>query len=697
MDKLSKYLTLLFNNKEISIIIIVIFVLFMMIVPLNPTIMDIIIGFNISVSVLILMVVLYLQSSIGLTSFPGILLVLALIRIGITVSTSRLILLDANAGEIVQTFGEFVAGGNLVVGTIVFAIITIINFIVITKGSERVAEVAARFSLDAMPGKQMSIDSDLKAGNLTMEQANLKRKNLALESKLYGAMDGAMKFVKGDAIASIIDILINLVGGLIVGVVQKKLSFSDAATTYSILTIGDGLVQQVPALLISLTAGIMITKVNDEDTNENVGQNILKQIFTNHKALFSASALLFCMSFVPGLPAFVFLSLMMIFIIIGVVLFRSSKRGASDINSNSAVKEDLNEINKDIVDYNKDEQVDLHMTPLAIYFSPKIKGSNYIKSLKSIVFKIRQEVANDLGVLLPPIMIRYDSSYSDYQYQFEIFEIPESFGEGYWNSILILDQEEIELLNIDTFTKNTYQFGNKNLGVWVAKSYDQLCLQNKIFYYTYEDFLALHIKYHIDKHIAKFLGIQETKNMLDKLQDYQDLIKELLRMLPLNKITEVFQRLISENISLRNFKVILDTMLEWGQREKDVVIITEHVRKSLGRYIAYKFSRNTYMFSCIMLSLDIEDTIRDSIRYTEAGSYLALDPRVTDEMIAQLDEILSSATHLKNIVVLCQFDIRRYVRSVFEVKYSYIPVLSFQELEGYAEFNNIGIIEALIA
>lgn len=694
MPILSKLLKSLEKNKEISIIIIVIFVLFMMIVPLTPTIMDLIIGFNISVSVLILMVVLYMQSAIGMTSFPSILLMLALIRIGITVSTSRLILLDANAGQIVETFGNFVVGGNIVIGIIVFSIITIINFIVITKGSERVAEVAARFSLDAMPGKQMSIDSDLKAGNITMEQATLKRKNLGLESKLYGAMDGAMKFVKGDAIASIIDILINLVGGLIVGIVQKNMSFSDAIAIYSILTIGDGLVQQIPALLVSLTAGIMITKVADDDSEENVGQNILRQVFSNHKAIYSACVLLGLFALIPGMPTVVFLLLMGVFGTIATVMMRRGPHSSDDKKSNSAVLEDLTEVDKNNIEYKPGEQqIDLHMTPLALYFSNKFKGSSNLKQLKDIVFKIRQGIANDLGILLPPIVIRYDASYAEYHYQFEVFEIPESTGEIYWNDILILDEADLELLDVDKQIVNTYQFGANNLGVWISDQYQAICTDNSIAFHTCKDFLTLHIKYHIDKHISKFLGIQETKNMLDKLHDYQELIKELLRMLPLNKITETFQRLIAENISLRNFKVILDTMLEWGQREKDVVIITEHVRKSLGRYIAYKFSNGTYIFSCIMLSMDVEDIVRDSIRYNDSGSYLALDPRITDEITNQVKDILTSSTGIKNISVVCQFDIRRYVRSILENHFSHIPVLSFQELEGFAEFNNIGVIK----
>ncbi|MFN7094778.1 MAG: FHIPEP family type III secretion protein, partial [Burkholderiales bacterium] len=298
----NKFLALT-QNKELSIVFLVLIVLCMLIIPLPTEVMDVLIMFNITVSIIVLMVVIYMDSPLKLTAFPSILLILAMLRIGITISTSRLILLDADAGKIVETFGNFVVSGSLVVGVVIFTMITIINFIVITKGSERVAEVAARFSLDAMPGKQMSIDSDLRSGTIDMEEANQRRKDLNLESKLYGAMDGAMKFVKGDAIASIIDILVNLVGGFIVGIVEHDMTLGKSISTYSILTIGDGLVQQIPTLLVSLTAGMMITKVSDESEQLNLGESVLKQVFSNRKAIIASSIMLIIMALVPGMPS----------------------------------------------------------------------------------------------------------------------------------------------------------------------------------------------------------------------------------------------------------------------------------------------------------------------------------------------------------------------------------------------------------
>lgn len=681
-----KFLNGFATNKEFAIVLIVVFVLMMMIVPLATIIMDGIIALNIALTVLVLMVVIYMRTTISLTSFPSILLVLALLRIGITVSTSRLILLDGNAGEIVSTFGQFVVGGNMVVGIIIFVIITIINFIVITKGSERVAEVGARFSLDAMPGKQMSIDADLKAGNINMEQATEKRKNLGLESRLYGAMDGAMKFVKGDAIASIVDILINLVGGLIIGIAQRGMSFSDAVTTYSILTVGDGLVQQIPALLISLTAGMMITRVSDDDEDKNLGQNILGQVFNTHKPLFSSCILLIILALIPGMPSAVFGVIFIFFGIIGLFLFKKIKKNPATDGVKNAIVEDTDTENI------LPENIQLRVSPLILYVATQFKTNTLMTNFKNIITSIRQQVANEIGIAIPQIMLRYDSSYTETEYRLDVFEVPEVNGTIYWQHILILDTTCRELIDFNDVIDNQLSFGEQNLGFWVSTSYAKLCTENEIAFLTCEQFLLLHLKFHINRHIADFLGLQEVKNILDGFTEYQELIKELLRMLPLNKITEIFQRLVAERISIRNLKLILDTMLEWAQQERDVVAITEQIRKVLGRYIAHKFSNGNYLFSTIIFSSEVEDAIRDSIRYSENGSTLALDPRVANNIINSIKQILQANKNIKNPIIACQFDIRRYARSLVERELPFLNVLSFQEVEAHAKFHNLDVV-----
>lgn len=681
------------QNREIALVIMILMVLLMMIVPLPTVLMDGIIAFNIAISLVVLMVVIYMKSPLALTSFPTILLVLALTRIGITVSTSRLILLDGDAGHIVATFGEFVVGGNIIIGMIIFIIITIINFIVITKGSERVAEVAARFSLDAMPGKQMSIDSDLRAGNITAEDANQKRKLLGLESKLYGAMDGAMKFVKGDAIASIIDILINLIGGLAIGVLQKNFDFSTAITTYSILTIGDGLVQQIPALLISLTSGMMITQVNEGNEDSNLGQNIISQIFADYKAIVAACLLILFISFIPGMPTTVFLCIFTILVTIAIVLWRKNHQ-VSNPTETKAIKEEVSDLNQDY-DEGRPDHPALKLLPLMLYLSPELKNSSHLEQIKKILTNVRQELIMDIGVTIPQIIIRYSPALTKDEYQLLVSEIPIVTSTLEWSKLLLLDTQtqNLTVLDITDSRNNILQYGSTNLGLWINNSNQTICDNYSIHYLAYEQFLLLHFKTYIKKHLADFLGIQEVKNILDQMTEFQELIKELLRIIPLNKITEVFQRLVAEDISIRNFKVILDAMLEWSQKEKEPLVITEYVRKSLGRYIAYKFSQGSYLIPAILLSLELEDTIRDSIRYANNGSYLALDPQIASEINEEIKNIIVQSGEVTNITILTQLDIRRYVRTIIEKKHPTIPVLSFQELEGMVDFNNLGIID----
>jgi type III secretion protein V len=692
MNKLNKIVAIFQEHKELSLIILILCVIGMIIVPIPHTLMDVLIGVNIGLTILVLMVVLYMKSPLELTSFPSILLVLALFRIGITISSSRLILLDGDAGQIISTFGAFVVGGNLIVGVIMFTIITLINFIVITKGAERVAEVAARFSLDAMPGKQMSIDSDLRAGNIDMKEAQRRRNSLVLESKLFGAMDGSMKFVKGDAIASIIDILINLVGGLVIGLVQKGMGFGEALQVYSILTVGDGLVQQIPALMISLTAGLMITRVSDDDSpdKENLGKNIINQIFTNSKTLFSASSLFVLMGCIPGMPTGVFAVLFCI--IVGIGIYIKKNKGSNSAKANELVEESVGNDNN-LAD---NDTISWKVQPIVLNLATDMKNNGTTKIIKKALIEIRNNILVTLGVEIPQIIIRYSNALEKNTYQLMIFEIPVTTATIYHNHILLLENsnEVLNALNIGTEIKNNTDIGLPVKGFWIPENLKQECIESELSFLSIDGFISAHLAKIIGKHISEFLGMQEVKNLLDKASEYQDLIKELLRMLPLNKITEVLQRLVAEGVSIRNFKLILDAMLEWSQREKEVVIITEYVRQALGRYIAYKYSDGTYIIPCFILDTDIEDMIRDAIRFNDRGSFLSVDPDDSNIIISKVKESFESLDKLKvDPVILTHMDVRRYFKSIIENDLPYINVLSYQELEAHVKFTNLGVIE----
>lgn len=696
MKQLNGFFSFFQKNSEFLIVILVLFVISMMVIPLPHEFIDGLITVNLMLSVVVLMVVIYMTSPLHLTAFPTMLLILTMLRIGITVSTTRLILLEADAGQIVHTFGTFVAGGNLIVGIIVFTIITIVNFLVITKGSERVAEVAARFSLDAMPGKQMSIDSDLRAGTIDMKEATLRRKNLELESKLYGAMDGAMKFVKGDSIASIIAIIINLIGGISVGMFMHDMNMSDSMRVYSILTIGDGLVQQLPALLVSITAGMMITRVSDQsDTDKpNIGQIILKQLGSYPKALFAASALLFLMAFIPGMPTAILIGFAILLIGIGILLQRIAKGNASGGASGELSQPKLlDQKGNDSEGLPQLETWKLY--PLLLYISTSLRGTDYVKRINEALVSVQKNILTDLGVEVPQIYLSYDDSLPEDSYKIFVHEIPAAAGKIVRNNVLLLDKEStLPLLGITEFVKNEATFGEKLNGVWIPENKQNACKEFGLQTLSAGEFINKHLSYVIKKHVSTFIGMQEIKALLDKMTDYQDLIRELLRMLPLNKITDVLQRLISEDVSIRNFKAILDAMLEWAQREKDTVMITEYVRVALGRYISYKSTNGKNVLPCILLSHDIEDSIRDSIRHTATGSYLALDPSIAAAIVDSCREKLEQYKSMAiKPVILTQLDIRRYTRSIVEKELPFLHVLSFQETENHTEFDSLGVIE----
>ena len=688
-----KFLQQLSNNKEVSLVLLIITMIITMIVPISHVMMDSLIALNMGITMTVLMVVIYMNSPLDLTSFPSILLLLALIRIGITISSSRLILLDGSAGHIVDTFGQFVVGGNLMVGIVIFVIVTIINFIVITKGSERVAEVTARFTLDAMPGKQMSIDADLRSGNIDTEVAQEQRRQLALESKLYGAMDGAMKFVKGDSIASIIDILINLLGGLVIGVVQRDMDFSQAMHTYTILTIGDGLVQQIPALMISLTAGMMITRVSDGKETNNLGQNILKQIFNSYKALFSTAFMLFAFSFIPGMPKAVLFPFCTALIIGGVVLIKFNKKNRIDPTSGAPIEEKKAFVEQAESDVAFETSLQ-KLSPLILYLPPNIKNSRHLNDIKNMLKELQQEIMLDLGIIVPQVIIRFPRHLTDNHYEIVLYEIPASSGIMYWDHILVTAPDEylVVLDDTDSFP-NEENYGMQKLGHWYHESNISSCEDHDIAYITMSQFLCMRFKSTIRLYLPDFLGIQEVKDMFDHLHEYKELIGELLRMIPLNKITDILQRLIAEGISIRNFKLILDTMLEWAQKEKETIIITEYVRKALGRYIAYKFSNGTYVMPAVMLAGQVEDIIRDSIRYADSGSYLSMDPEISSQIVNSVKSIVDAFVGTKEPVIITQLDIRRYLRTITEKELPHLSVLSFQELSSYVTFDCIGVIE----
>lgn len=693
-----RFLLTIKNKPELIVLSVMILVIIMLIIPLPTYIVDFLIGLNITISLLIFMSSFYITRILNFMTFPALLLITTLFRLALSISTSRLILLDADAGEIITSFGEFVIGENLVVGFVVFSIVTIVQFLVITKGSERVAEVAARFSLDGMPGKQMSIDADLKSGIITNEEVKIRRKELGQESQLYGSFDGAMKFIKGDAIAGIIIIFVNLIGGISVGMAQMDLSISQALHTYTLLTIGDGLVAQIPALLISISAGFIVTRVGGE--NNNLGFSIMNELLAQDFALLVTAILAFVIGFLPGFPTPVFLILS---IILGGYFFKkqwkSKKKEASTENEDEKNEDNASdpEGKKGIISNlfsNKNELDDenslltenitlsqAETLPLIITVSSKKKAY-----LSKLVFEkwLKKEFILQYGVLLPDIVIHYSDKIDENKIIILINEVkadefdcpfPFVYIENPNDELLSLDFKMLEIKDNDV----SHYWVNKNEMEKLASLDYKVELSENYFYRKFSNLITLNI--------VEFLGIQETKNILDKIEENSpELLKECYRQVSIQRINDVLQRLVQEKIPIRNIKTIIGGLVQWGSKEKDPVLLTEHIRSLLSRYISHFFSKDG-KFNVIILSHNVEEIIRGGIRQSSSGTFLNLEPAELDMIIEKISTAIDEIKYIQDYVFLTAIDIRRFVKKLIEAQYPQLSVLSYDEITSDIEIN----------
>ncbi|KEI70832.1 type III secretion system export apparatus subunit SctV [Endozoicomonas elysicola] len=652
----------------------------LIILPMPTPLVDFLIALNMGISTILLMTSIYLKSPLEFSSFPGVLLITTLFRLALSITTTRLILLQADAGEIVYTFGNFVVGGSLGVGVVIFLIITIVQFLVITKGSERVAEVSARFSLDGMPGKQMSIDADLRAGAIEMEEAQRRRELVTKESQLFGSMDGAMKFVKGDAIAGLIIIFVNITAGVAIGT-SEGMSGGDALQLYAILTIGDGLISQIPALLISITAGIIVTRVSNEDAKD-LGNEIGDQLTNKPKALMVGGALLLGFALIPGFPTLTFLSLAAAIGGGGYFLLKKTEKARTaeedgGIPAMAAATETPGEAKTRL-----DQQEEFTQTlPLIIDVPTSVQKSLNTSSLNEELLKVRKSLYMDLGVPFPGIHLRFNDSMDENTYSILLQEVPVASGYFKPGSLFVRESNEhLDMLKIP------YEMGDPFLpsldSLWVNESQKDKLERNNVNFMDSPKIMTYHLAHVLKKYAEDFIGIQETRYLLEKMESsFGELIKEVQRLLPVNKITEIFQRLVSEDISIRNLRSILQSLVVWGHKEKEVVQLTEYVRSSLKRYISYKYSNGKNMLPVYLLDQDVEDTIRSGIRQTSAGSYLALDPSTSAQFVENVKHSVGKIGHLEHKpVLITSMDIRRYVRKLLELEVYDLAVLSHQEL-----------------
>lgn len=693
------------KSSDLVLVGIIVAILAMMIVPIPPSVIDYLIAVNLTISICLLVVAVYISNAVQLSIFPSLLLITTLYRLGLNIAATKQILLNADAGHIIFSFGNFVVGGNFIVGLVIFLIITLVQFIVIVKGAERVAEVAARFTLDAMPGKQMSIDADMRAGIIDSNQARERRLAIQKESQLYGAMDGAMKFVKGDAIAGLVIVLVNIVAGLTIGVAVHGMEYTDAIHTYSILSIGDGLVAQIPALLISVTAGIVTTRVSSEKTEVNLGSEISAQMLRQPKALMIASAIMLAIGMLPGFPLPPFLFLASAIGIIGYAIWSAEQQklavnapttmiagGGESSSVDTPVRGHRVVSGGGVDSYALTLPVILEAgKALSVLIQKAERGLSFIDQM---IPRMRQALYSDMGVRFPGVHVRTDSPILDKdEYSVQLNEVPIVRGKVIEGHLLTNETEaNLKRYNIP-FVSYKNSLGMPS--VWVPEKYREILEKAGIKYWASLEVMILHLSYFFRHYANEFVGIQEVKSMLEFMEkSFPDLVKEVTRLIPLQKMTDIFKRLIQEQVSVKDLRSILESLSEWAQTEKDPVLLTEYVRSSLKRYISYKYSQGQTVLSVYILDPEIEDMVRGAIKQTSAGSYLALDPDSVQLILHSVRNIVTPPPPGgQPSVVLTAIDVRRFVRKLIEMEFPDISVVSYQEIVSEIRIQPLGRIQ----
>lgn len=610
-----------------------------MILPLPVAVLDVLVAMNISIGVILVLMAIYVSSPLQFSVFPSVLLISTLFRLSLSVATTRMILLHADAGNIIDTFGEVVAGGNIVVGLVVFLIITLVQFIVIAKGAERVAEVGARFTLDAMPGKQMSIDSDLRSGLIGKVEAKSKRSEIELESKLHGSMDGAMKFVKGDAIAGIVIIIINLLGGLMVGVFQRDLDVGVAMHEYSILTIGDGMVAQIPALLGAMSAGLIVTRVKGDD-DTHLGDSMAKQFTAIPRVLLVAGAMCLLFAVVPGFPGTVFIGLGFCLLIGGAVLvptFKSRLMRASQPTFESVLSERAQTALRTNVESTSEVSSVDYAVPLSLSLPLQFARNGADEMLRVELSDLIEKHSQYLGVRLPSL--RFDWAETDaVHWQLIAYEVPVVSGRITDNNALV---------------EGVFQGLRKNAGL--------------------------------------FIGMQETRQLLVAASDdFPDIVKEVERVLPMQDLATVFRTLIEEEIPIRNLRGVLEAIVTAASRDKDPSNLVEHVRIALSRQTCYRVAPQGEL-RALTLDNDLQAKLIEALRSRSGTEEMVIDPTLVNTL---KENALGLIDQHKPQAVVVKVPLRRHLRMLLSKQAFETPVLSFEELDPNLSLNLVASVEA---
>lgn len=678
------------KNTDLLIAFGLLLIIGVMIVPLPPVILDIALSFSLALSILILLTAIYIKRTLDFTSFPSLLLMTTLFRLSLNVATTRLILTHghegpASAGDVIEAFGNFVVGNNYVIGFIVFSILVVINFIVITKGSGRVAEVAARFTLDAMPGKQMSIDADLNAGVITEADARRRRKEIEQEADFYGAMDGASKFVRGDAIAGILITVINIIGGLLIGVLQKNLDVATAAKYYTMLTIGDGLLSQIPALIISTAAGTIVTR---SSSGENMGSEVSGQLFVNTRAIFISAGVLALLAIVPGLPTIPFLSMGAILGTVGWVITKYKE------------EEVMNEKKREEQDSLKPKKEDIEsLLPLDLlelevgYGLINIVESDKSGDLLERISSLRKEFALSLGIKVPSVHIRDNLQLAAGEYRFLIKGNRVGGGNLRTDCLLAMDPGNVTDV-IDGIPTKEPAFGLD--AMWIQAAIKE---QAEMAGYTVVDLptvMATHLTEIIRTHAHELLGRQEVSVLIENFKKtHPKIVEELIPdSLSLGSVVRVLQTLLKEQVSIRDLRTIFETLADEASRTKDIEVLTEGVRRALSRSITSKYTTDEGTIPVITLSPHIEELIANSLLQTEQGTQLVMDPQTASKMITEIARSIENNPEIAGQPILLTSPTAR--RHLYKLTSRFIPqliVLSHNELSSDANVRAISTVE----
>jgi len=672
--------------SDVMIAVAIIVIVVMMIIPLPTLLLDMLICLNITIALLLVMAVIYNKEALDLSIFPSLLLVTTLFRLALNISSTRLILLDGYAGEVITAFGNFVVGGNPVVGFIMFVILVAVNFIVITKGSERVAEVSARFTLDAMPGKQMSIDADLNQGAITDAEAKIRREKIQHESDFFGAMDGASKFVKGDAIAAILIMFINIAGGFIIGMMQRNLEAVQALQTYTLLTVGEGLVSQIPALLISTATGLIVTRAGAEG---NIGSDLVTQLVRNDRIYFILSGVLLFFAIIPGLPGIPFTVLAIFCFFIGRLL----RQGAEVKTETQKEEKKVQEKKKATTPENIVSLLQVDPMELEIGYSliPLVDTGQGGDLLDRIVM-IRRQCALELGLVVPTIRIRDNIQIKPNAYIIKLKGIEIAKGELMLDHYLAMNSGTVfeEVPGIETTEP---AFGLPAL--WIPENERE---QAELNGYTVVDavsVLATHLTEVIKQHADEILGRQETQNLIDNLKKTnQSLVDEVVPdLMTVGEIQKVLSNLLRERISIRDMATILEVLADYARATKDTEILTEYVRHAMARQITQQNVQNGTL-PCITLDPALENRIAGGVQRTDHGSYVSLDPDSLQNLITALNAELPKLTNMGyQPIVLTSPAVRLYFRKLVERSVPGLIVLSHAEIEQSVEIQILGVVK----